>query len=90
MTWDQLRGGGFTQLNTSVTKDWKFKERYTTEFRLEVFNLLNRTQYAGIGLNLGAPSTFGKAAFTPDVGSGAAVTGSGGPRSIQLGLKILF
>ena len=90
MTWDQLRGAGFSQVNTSVTKDWKIKERFTTEFRFEVFNLFNRTQYAGVGINLGAPSTFGKAAYTPDVGSGTSVTGSGGPRSIQLGLKILF
>jgi hypothetical protein len=90
MTWDELRGAGFTQLNTSVTKDWKFRERFTAQFRFEVFNLFNRTQYAGTGVNLGAPSTFGKAAFTPDVGSGAAVTGSGGPRAMQLGLKILF
>ena len=90
MTWDQLRTGGFTQLNTSVTKDWKVKERLTAQFRFEIFNLFNRTQYAGVGVNLGAPSTFGKAAFTPDVGSGAAVTGSGGPRAMQLGLKLLF
>jgi hypothetical protein len=87
---DELRGPGFTQLNFSTTKDWKFKERFDAQFRFEVFNLLNRTQYGNIGLNLGAPSTFGLARSTPDVSQGSPVTGSGGPRAIQLGLKLLF
>ena len=87
---NELRGPAFTQLNFSATKDWKFKERVTTQFRFEVFNLLNRTQYGGIGTNLGAPSSFGLARSTPDVAQGTPVTGSGGPRAIQLGLKILF
>ena len=90
MTWDGLRAAGLSQLNTSLTKDWKLKERFTAQFRFEIFNLLNRSQYAGVGTNLGSPSSFGKAAFTPDVGSGTSVTGSGGPREMQLGLKFLF
>jgi hypothetical protein len=73
-----------------VTKDWKIKERLTTEFRVEAFNLLNRTEYGTAGLNLGAPSTFGKSQSTPDVSKGNPVVGSGGPREIQLGLKLLF
>ena len=87
---NELRGPGFTQVNFSTTKDWKIKERFTAQFRFEVFNLFNRTQYGGIALNLGAPSTFGQSKSTPDVAQGTPVTGSGGPRAIQLGLKFLF
>lgn len=87
---DELRGPGFSQVNFSATKDWKFKERFDTQFRFEVFNLFNRTQYGNIGLNLGAPSTFGLARSTPDVAQGTPVTGTGGPRAIQLALKFLF
>ncbi len=87
---NELRGPGFSQVNFSATKDWKFKERYDAQFRFEMFNLFNRTQYGNLALNLGAPTTFGVARSTPDVSQGAPVTGSGGPRSIQLGLKILF
>jgi len=86
----QLRGKGNGLLNVSVTKDWKIKERLTTQFRAEIFNVLNRTQYAGPGLNLGTPSAFGQATSTPDVLSGNSVTGSGGPREAQLALKFIF
>jgi len=87
---NELRGPGFSQVNFSATKDWKFKERITTQFRFEVFNLFNRTQYGASNLNLGSPSSFGSAKSTPDVAQGTPVTGSGGPRAIQLGLKIVF
>jgi hypothetical protein len=90
MTFNQLRGKGAGLWNASVTKDWKFKERLTAQFRAEMFNLLNRTQYAALGLNLGAPSTFGQSQSTPDVSFHNPVVGSGGPRAIQLGLKLLF
>ena len=90
MTYDELRGAGFRNWNLSATKDWKFKERYTVQFRAEAFNVLNRTQYGAIGTNLGGPSTFGKSTSTPDVAQGAPITGTGGPRAMQLGLKILF
>ncbi len=86
----EIRGKGYGLLNASVTKDWKIKERFTTQFRFEVFNVLNRTQYGGVGVNLGTPSALGQATSTPDVQSGNAVTGSGGPREMQLALKLLF
>jgi len=87
---NMLRGKGFEGWNASVTKQWKFKERLTAEFRAEAFNVLNRTQYAGVGLNLGNPKSFGEATQTPDVSKNNPVVGSGGPREIQLGLKLLF
>ena len=87
---NELRGKGFRGLNASVTKNWKFKERFNAQFRFEAFNLLNRTQYAGAGLNLGAPNTFGEATLTPDVNKSNPVVGSGGPLEMQLGLKLSF
>ena len=88
----ELRGQGATLLNASVTKDWKIKERYTTQFRFELFNALNDTIYSQYSLtaNLGAPATFGIARATPDVAHGNAVVGSGGPREIRLALKFLW
>jgi hypothetical protein len=86
----ELRGKGARLLNLSVTKDWKIKERITTQFRFEMFNLLNRTQYSGVGTNLGQPSGLGLASNTPDVSHGNSVVGSGGPREMQLALKIAF
>ena len=85
-----IHGPGEGIVNLSVTKDWKMRERYSAQFRFEVFNLFNRTQYSGAGVNLGSPNTFGLATSTPDVNTGAGIFGNGGPRDIQFGLKLLF
>jgi hypothetical protein len=85
-----LHGAGVGLTNLSVFKDWKIKERYSAQFRFEVFNLFNRTQYYGDGLTLGSPNAFGAATGTPDVVAGGGVFSNGGPRSMQLGLKLLF
>ena len=86
----ELRGKGAGLLNASVTKSWKIKERLTTQFRFEMFNLLNRTQYSGVGVNLGAPNNLGQATSTPDVVHGNSVVGSGGPREMQMALRFEF
>jgi hypothetical protein len=88
----ELRGKGAGILNASITKDWKIKERFTAQFRFEVFNVLNRTQYSQylLGANLGSPTAVGLANSTPDVAHGNAVVGSGGPLEEQLGLKFLW
>jgi len=89
----QLRGKGAGLLNASITKDWTVKERFTVQFRFEVFNVLNRTQYYDAStamLNLGAPATVGQATSTPDVAHGNAVVGSGGAREMQLALRFSF
>ena len=86
----ELRGKGYGLLNLSLTKTWTIKERLKTQFRWEIFNVLNRTQYAAPGVNLGTPSALGLATTTPDVTHGNAVVGSGGPREMQLALRFDF
>ncbi len=92
MTRNELRGKPIGIWNASVTKDWKIKEKFTAQFRAEFFNVVNATHYSvgTAGLNLGSPSGFGQASSTPDVNKSNPVVGSGGPREIQLGLKLLF
>jgi len=90
MTPNQLRGKAFHLVNFSVTKDWKITERLTTQFRFEAFNLLNQTQYGTVGADLGSPSSFGRSQSTPDVEHGSPVVGSGGPREMQLALRLTF
>jgi Carboxypeptidase regulatory-like domain/TonB dependent receptor len=85
----------------SVTKAWKFQERVTAQFRAEFFNVINHPNISnpfggpGGGSTYTDPSGTGGASFgfrpeTPDVTSSNPVLGSGGPRAIQLGLKIIF
>jgi hypothetical protein len=94
-----FRDAGFKNWDFSVTKTFKFKERLSAQFRAEFFNLLNGVTFAnpyggqGGGAADADPSLgagFACGCITADVGGSNPVLGSGGPRAIQLGLKLLF
>jgi hypothetical protein len=96
-----FRGTPFYNLDFSVTKAMKFKERLTAQFRAEFFNIFNHPNisnpFGGPGgdnsytnPSSGAGSSFGFRPETPDVTSSNTLLGSGGPRAIQLGLKLIF
>ncbi len=95
-----FRDTGFSNLDLSISKNWKFKERLTAQLRAEVFNLTNHPNFANpwggtSGYGPGAtadPSAgpFGCGCATPDVASFNPVLGSGSARAIQLGLKLTF
>lgn len=80
-------GPSYKNVDFSASKLWKFRERYSAQFRVEFFNLLNHTDFANFGTDP-SKSSFGFASSTPD--SGNPVLGSGGPRHIQFGLKLGF
>ncbi len=105
MARNPFRDGGFRNVDASVSKSFKIKERLTAEFRAEVFNLFNRPDfvnpYGGPGGSGTAndinPSRAGSAGTglgyvtnTTDAASSNPVLGSGGPRDLQLGLKLIF
>lgn len=97
-----FRDTGFRNWDFSLAKNWKFRERFGAQFRAEFFNILNHPNFAnpfggqnGFGMN--DPSVlasgfggFGCGCATPDVAASNPVLGSGGSRSIQLGLKLTF
>jgi hypothetical protein len=96
-----FRDSGFHNWDLSVTKQMKFQERLTAQFRAEFFNVLNRPNFANpyggpSGFGLGAfadpsqPGQFGCGCATPDQAGSNPVLGSGGNRAIQLGLKLIF
>ena len=92
-----FRDQGFKNLDLSVTKEFKFKERLTAQFRAEVFNVLNHPWFAnpyggpgGAAADPSAGAGYGFTGVTPDVQASNSVLGSGGARAAQLGLKILF
>jgi hypothetical protein len=93
-----FRDSGFRNWDFSVAKNWKLTERLRTQFRAEFFNVLNHPNFAnpfggqnGFGFNdPSAPGSFGCGCATADVAASNPVLGSGGSRSIQLGLKLLF
>jgi outer membrane receptor protein involved in Fe transport len=96
-----FRDSGFRNMDLSVTKQTKFRERLTAQFRAEFFNILNHPNFANpyggpSGFGLGAyadpsqPGQFGCGCATPDQAGSNPVLGSGGNRAIQLGLKLIF
>ena len=94
-----FRDLGLRNWDVSVIKETKFKERLTAQFRAEFFNVLNHPIFsnpngpAGAGFNdpsTGQTGNFGCGCNTPDQASPNPVLGTGGSRSIQLGLKLIW
>jgi hypothetical protein len=94
-----FRDTGFKNLDFSVTKAIAFKERITAQFRVEFFNVFNHPTFANPygGPSGGSASDdpsagpgFGCGCVTADEGGQNPVLGAGGPRAIQLGLKIIW
>jgi hypothetical protein len=95
-----LRGFGLTQWDLSIHRDFAIHESLKLQFRAEMFNVLNHPNFGPpsgcLGPFCGTP--FGLASQTLAQSLGANVgTGGfsplyqlGGPRSIQLALKLSF
>jgi hypothetical protein len=83
---NSLYGPGFASVDFSVFKSFKITERYTVQFRSEIFNIFNR-------LNLSNPDTsFSGGGLIGGTrhGGDAPGIGYGEPRNIQFVLKFLF
>jgi hypothetical protein len=91
-----FRGPNYYNVDFSLGKVWTFKERYSAQFRLEFFNLFNRGDFVQVPATTdpfkGSKGNFGCSCTTPDSSSlnPNPVLGSGGPRHIQFGLKLMF
>jgi Carboxypeptidase regulatory-like domain/TonB dependent receptor len=87
----------FRNVDFSLAKNWHFGERLRAQFRAEFFNIFNHPNFAnpyggqnGFGFNDPSVGGFGCGCATPDVAAANPAVGSGGPRSVQLGLKLIF
>jgi hypothetical protein len=86
-----FRAPNYYNVDFSVSKLWRIKERFSAQFRVEFFNLFNHADFSTPGVfdpSAGASGQFGCSCTTPD--STNPVLGSGGPRHIQFGLKLNF
>ena len=75
-----FQGPGRNNFNTALSKDTKFFDRYTLQFRAEFFNVFNHTQFQSLPQSTGNfnSSEFGEAPAAAD------------PRIGQLALKLQF
>jgi len=83
----QLEGPGFDRFDLSTFKGFQINERFSLQFRCEVFNLANHPNFNAPGFNggslsLGSPSTFGQIGSTRDNPYDA--------REIQFALKLYY
>jgi hypothetical protein len=86
-----FRADSFHNWDVSVFKNFKFKERFSAQFRGEFFNVLNLPNfYRTAGTPSSSGTTIGARTTTPDVGSTNPTLGTGGARAIELGLKFIF
>ncbi len=85
---DALYGPGFGSVDFSVFKKTRITERISAEFRVEIFNLFNRTNWANPNVTFSS-SSFGQLTSTFSNGSAPGL-GVGEPRNTQLALKILW
>ena len=93
-----LRGFGATQWDFAVHRDFPIHESLSLQFRAEMFNVLNHPNFGsplnqfgegGFGLS---SKMLGQSLSGSNVGGGALspLYQMGGPRSIQLALKLVF
>jgi carboxypeptidase family protein len=92
-----FRDQGFRNWDFSVTKAFKVTERLNTEFKAEIFNVLNHPWFAnpyggpgGAAADPSAGAGYGFTGVTPDTQASNPVLGSGGARAMQLGMKLTF
>jgi hypothetical protein len=76
-------GPGLFSLNLSLTKNFRFSER----FNVESFNVTNTPEFSNPTTSI-TSSSYGY--VTGTIGSGTGVNGTGGGRAIQLGVKLSF
>lgn len=93
-----LRGFGAWQWDFAVHRDFPLREQLKLQFRAEMFNVLNHPNFGppigGIGSPYfgWSPQTLGQSLNAANNGSGgfSALYQWGGPRSVQLALKLEF
>jgi outer membrane receptor protein involved in Fe transport len=88
-----LRGFDFWQTNLAIQRDFPVTERLKLQFRAEAFNLFNHANFGDIQSDLtSGPQFFGRATDTANAQLGGlnSLYQEGGPRSLQLALKLIF
>jgi len=73
-----LRAPGTVNMDFSLFKHFKLREKLDTQIRAEAFNFFNQPTWASPGLAVNSPGSFG------------VITSANGSRTIQVTMKIFF
>jgi hypothetical protein len=74
-----IRGPGIANVDFSVNKNFRLSERYGLQFRAEMFNLFNRTNFVGVNANLSYNNTADSLVPGGDPCNGKGVRSDGKP-----------
>ncbi|MGH9873442.1 MAG: hypothetical protein ACRD9S_13400 [Pyrinomonadaceae bacterium] len=85
-----VRQPGLQNVDFSVAKNWKVRERYGLQFRAEMFNLFNHTNFNGFDNGLGASFNTANQFTGFSNGNFGKLNSDRGPRNIQFGIKFNF
>jgi outer membrane receptor protein involved in Fe transport len=91
---NQITGPGYIGVDFSIFKNVRLSERFTTQFRVEIFNILNHPNFLApvdneVLFNGGSLSS-GLSGSTTGLSPGRIDTTSGDSREIQFGVKVNF
>ncbi|MEO8725510.1 MAG: carboxypeptidase regulatory-like domain-containing protein [Acidobacteriaceae bacterium] len=98
-----FNGPAYTDIDLSLAKSIKITERFQAQLRIDAFNLFNHPNFSNpllpsFGVDFAADGLtangrgigYLSTTATPDVGTGNPFLGGGGPRNLQLSLKLSF
>jgi Carboxypeptidase regulatory-like domain/TonB dependent receptor/TonB-dependent Receptor Plug Domain len=85
------RGFGAWQMDLAIRREFPLHDRIKLQFRAEAFNISNHPSFGTIDSTFGDP-TFGQALATlnSSLGTLSPLYQLGGPRSLQIALKVQF
>jgi hypothetical protein len=86
---DILRGPGVFNLNASLFRNFRMKERYILQFRAEAFNLTNTPQFGQPGATV-TSATFNGDGSIKSLNGYTQITSASNERQLRFALKFFF
>jgi len=89
---NDIPGFGLTQVDMSLGRKFAITERVALQFRTDAFNLFNHPNFSNPRAFIGSGASFLSSSSMANQGLGGlnSVFQQGGPRSLQLSLKLTF
>jgi hypothetical protein len=89
---NNIPGFAFTQVDLSIMRKFPVAERFSLQFRADAFNVLNHPNFSNPIALVGGSAAFLRSTRMLNQGLGGlnSLFQEGGPRSLQLSLKLTF
>jgi len=89
---NDIPGFGLTQVDLSLRRKFAISDRINLQFRVDAFNVLNHPNFSNPGgfIEYGAPQLQSHQMLNQGLGGLNPLFQEGGPRSLQLSLKLSF